>query len=118
MMSDSCTIPRKRKVLLFWNILILQLKFSIIIPILFLRFKKALEYIQSDHSYSSNSSNYSEPTNLFAHLLRSRNIISLPPKWFMDIDYESKDLYKSFLGFHQLGVCRDDFSRVVKNKLF
>ena len=84
---------------------------------MFIRFKKALEYIQSDHSYSSNSSNYSEPTNLFEHLLRSINIISLPPKWFMDINHESKDLNKSFVGFHQLGLCRDDFSRVVKKQI-
>lgn len=79
MMSDSCTIPRKRKLLLLLNIL--QSKLLIIILILFLRFKKALEYIQNDHRYSSNSSNYSEPNNLFKYLLRSINMIRLPPKW-------------------------------------
>jgi hypothetical protein len=86
---------------------------------LFLRFKKALEYIQNDHSYftSSNSSNYSEPTNVFEDLLRSINIISLPPKWFMDIDREPKDLQKSFVECYQLGVCRDNFSRVVKKQI-
>jgi len=83
--------------------------------------EKALEDIQNDHSYSSNSSNYSilvdEPTNLFRHVLTSINMINLSPKWFIDIDHKSKDLNKSFVGFHQLGPCRDDFSRVVKKQI-
>jgi hypothetical protein len=81
---------------------ILQPKLLIIILILFLRFKKTLEYTQSNPSYSnnSNSSIYSEPTNVFEYLIRSINMISLPSKWFMDIDLELKDLKKSFVGFH------------------
>lgn len=86
----------------------------------FLRLQKALEYI-SYHSYSSNSSNNSffadGPTNVFKHVLTSINMISLPPKWFIDIDHEYKDLNKPFVGFHQLGPCRDDFSRVVKKQI-
>jgi len=35
----------------------------------------------------------------------------------MDINHESKDLNKSFVGFHQLGLCKDDFSRVVKKQI-
>ena len=67
---------------------------------------------------TSNNSFFADgPTNVFKHVLTSINMISLPPKWFIDIDHEHKDLNKPFVGFHQLGPCRYDFSRVVKKQI-